>query len=317
MSENEKLMLKTCMGISASDSLFVMYIPRRETEANRFIEAAKELRVPVTSAPVAETTQKSDRLPDPILEGFASASVILLVVSPIHNQIFGHHPVKDKAVERGARVGFVTIPIGEYDPKKTERIARVSKAMGQMLSEAKEAHLTSTIGTDVWMDLSGRRAVSFTNFLRKPGDWGAVPDYAEAAIPPVEGSAKGKLMADGTIIGVGLLPKPVRFDIVGGKIVQFDTAKEAIAFRSLLEKGEGEIFGVAELGLGVNEFVTEFDGGFEDKKILGGAHLGIGGNLDLGGKLASTVHLDVILRKVSLELDGKWLLKDGKLAQKV
>jgi leucyl aminopeptidase (aminopeptidase T) len=63
--------------------------------------------------------------------------------------------------------------------------------------------------------------------------------------------------------------------------------------------------------------MTKFEGGFEDKKILGSAHLGIGGNLDLGGNLASTVHLDVILRKVSLALDGKWLLQHGKLVQKV
>ena len=144
-----------------------------------------------------------------------------------------------------------------------------------------------------------------------------MPDYAEAAIPPLEGSAQGVLIADGTIIGVGLLAKPVRFDIRDGKIIRFDPTREGLAFRALLEKGEGEIFGVAELGLGVNEFVTDFEGGFEDKKVLGSAHLGIGGNLDLGGRLASTVHLDIILRKVSLELDGRWLLQDGKLVQKI
>jgi leucyl aminopeptidase (aminopeptidase T) len=109
----------------------------------------------------------------------------------------------------------------------------------------------------------------------------------------------------------------VQFDIFGGKITRFDTSKEALAFKSLLEKGEGEIFGIAELGLGVNEFVTEFDGGFEDKKVFGGAHIGIGGNRDLGGKQSSTVHLDIILRKVSLKLDKKWLFEEGKLAQKI
>ena len=315
--ENEKLMLQSCMGIKASDTLFVMYVPGRESEAQRFVEAGKALGLPVSSASIAETTQKSDRLPDQVLAGFGSASVILLVVSPIHNQVFGHHPVKDKAVERGARVGFVTTPIGTYDPKKTERIAHVSKAMGQRLSEAKEAFLISALGTELWLDLTERKAVVFTNFLRNPGDWGALPDYAEAAIPPIEGSAKGKLIADGTLIGVGLLPTPVRFDISEGKITRFDMSKEALAFKSLLEKGEGEIFGIAELGLGVNEFVTEFDGGFEDKKIFGGAHIGVGGNLDLGGKQPSTVHLDIILRKVSLKLDKKWLLEEGKLAQKI
>ena len=315
--ENEKLMLQTCMGIAHPDTLFIVHTPGRKSEALRFFEAAKALGVWATYEPIAETVQKSDKLPSPLLEGFLWGSVILLLVSPIQNQIFGHHPVKDQAVARGARVGFVTIPIGTYDPRKTERIAHVSRSMGQWLSEAKQAHLTSPLGADVRLDLTGRKAVVFTNFLREPGAWGALPDYAEAAIPPLEGSAQGVLIVDGTIIGVGLLPKPVRLDIEAGKIVRFDTARESLAFKSLLEKGEGEIFGVAELGLGVNEFVREFDGGFEDKKILGSAHLGIGGNLDLGGRLASTVHLDVILRKVSLALDGRWLLREGVLAQEI
>jgi leucyl aminopeptidase (aminopeptidase T) len=124
------------------------------------------------------------------------------------------------------------------------------------------------------------------------------------------------LIADGTIIGVGLLSKPVQFDIFGGKITRLIRRKKPLP-SNRFEKGEGEIFGIAELGLGVNEFVTEFDGGFEDKKIFGGAHIGVGGNLDLGGEQSSTVHLDIILRKVSLKLDKKWLLEEGKLAQKI
>ena len=130
--ENEKLMLQTCMGISSSDSLFVMYTPARAAEALRFVEAAETLGVPVRFESIAETVQKSDPLPGPVLDGFSSASAILLLVSPFHNQIFGHHPVKDRAVARGARVGFVTIPIGVFDPKKIERIAQVSRAMGQI-----------------------------------------------------------------------------------------------------------------------------------------------------------------------------------------
>ncbi len=301
------------MGISPSDSLFVLYIPRRASEAKQFIQAAEELGVSVTSASIAESTEKNDRLPVPVEEGFSKATVILLLVSPIHNQIFGHHPLKDQAVARGARVGFVTIPIGTYDPKRTERIAHVSRTIGEMLSQAREAFLTSALGTEVWLDLRGRQAVTFTNFLRRPGDWGALPDYAEAAIAPIEGSAKGKVLVDGTIIGVGIVSKPVRFDLFQGKIVRFDPSEEALAFKSLLEKGKGEVYGIAELGLGVNEFVSEFTGGFEDKKILGSAHLGIGKNIDLGGRQDSSVQLDLILRKVSLELDGKWLLKEGKL----
>jgi hypothetical protein len=212
--ENEKLMLQSCMGIKALDTLFVMYVPGRKSEAQRFVRAASDLGVSVTSAAIAETTQKEDELPDRVLEGFSSASVILLVVSPIHNQIFGHHPVKDQAVERGARIGFVTIPIGEFDPGKIERIAHVSRTMGQMLSEAREAHLTSAVETDVHLDLTGRDAVVFTNFLQEPGAWGALPDYAETAIPPVEGSLTARLLeSDSSLSQSGSISKTGRLSV--------------------------------------------------------------------------------------------------------
>src|SRR4030042_6768042 len=112
--ENERLLLQTGMGISSSDTLFIIYIPRRKVETFRFVERARNLGSRVTSAPIEETVHKGDKLPDPVLAGFSSASVILLVVSPMQNQIFGHHPVKDQAVERGGGVGWGDIAIGKF-----------------------------------------------------------------------------------------------------------------------------------------------------------------------------------------------------------
>jgi leucyl aminopeptidase (aminopeptidase T) len=271
----------------------------------------------VTSAPAKATIRKDEKLPEAIESGFASADVVLLLVDTIQNQIFGHHPTKNRATSRGARIDFITTDVKDFTPEKVARIAHVSKSFGDLLSNANRAHLSSELGTDLEMDLTGRESVYFTNYLKNPGEWGAIPDYAEAAIAPIEGSSNGTLVVDGTIVGVGRLVEPARVDIADGKIIAFDESRAARAFKDLLEQGEGDIYAVAELGLGVNEFVHTFTGEFDDKKILGSAHVGIGDNRSLHGDLIATVHIDLIMERVSLSLDGTPLLEKGRLVREI
>jgi len=296
--KEERLMLVTCMGVREGEKVFVTYHPSRENEAVRVAEACKIINCVVNSTPSEGVIRKDDMLPTPIEDGFANADVVLLLVDTLQNQIFGHHPAKNKAIARGARIGFITTNVIDFAPEKIARIAKVSKSFGDILSETKTAHLMSELGTDLELDLAGRKSVYFTNYLKNPGEWGAIPDYAEAAIAPIEDSARGTLVVDGTIVGVGMVSKPTKFTIADGKITKFDENREARELRNLLEKGEGDIFSVAELGLGVNEFARTFNGEFDDKKILGSAHVGIGDSRSLHGSLVATVHIDLIMKTV-------------------
>lgn len=315
--ETERSMLLTCMGLKQEEKVFVIYNPSRKSEAEPVMEATRALGCDVSWAAADEHISKDDKLPDAIEEGFGKADVVLLLVNNIQNQIFGHHPAKKQATIRGARIGFITTKVTGFSPDRIARIAHVSKALRDILYEADSAHLTSELGTDLKMDLTGREAIYFTNYLKNPGDWGAIPDYAEAAVSPVEGTTEGSLVVDGTIVGVGLLPNPTRFTISEGKITQFDDNREALAFKEILEKAEGDVYAIAELGLGTNEFASEFTGEFDDKKVLGGVHIGIGDNRTWHGSQVATVHIDLILKKVSLELDGKPLLENGRLVREI
>ena len=315
--KTERSMLLTCMGLKEGEKVFVIFNPSRKSEAGPVMEASKATGCKVSWAQADEHIKKDDALPNAIEEGFGTADVVLLLVNNIQNQIFGHHPTKKEATVRGARIGFITTKVTGFSPDRIARIAYVSKSLRDILYEAESARLKSELGTDLEMDLTGREAIYFTNYLKKPGDWGAIPDYAEATTSPVEGTAEGTLVVDGTIVGVGLVQKPTRFTISGGKITQFDDNREAMALREMLEKAEGDVYAVAELGLGTNEFAREFTGEFDDKKILGGVHIGIGDNRTWHGSQVATVHIDLILKKVSLELDGRPLLENGRLVREV
>jgi leucyl aminopeptidase (aminopeptidase T) len=51
----------------------------------------------------------------------------------------------------------------------------------------------------------------------------------------------------------------------------------------------------------------------EDKKYWGSVHVAIGDNHVIGGTVVSELHLDGLLLRPTVELDGKTVVQDGQL----
>jgi leucyl aminopeptidase (aminopeptidase T) len=50
----------------------------------------------------------------------------------------------------------------------------------------------------------------------------------------------------------------------------------------------------------------------EDEKVYGTVHIAVGDNSTFGGKVRAGIHLDGIMHKPSLFLDGEQVIRDGK-----
>jgi len=70
---------------------------------------------------------------------------------------------------------------------------------------------------------------------------------------------------------------------------------------------------LAELGIGTNEKAELTGNILEDEKILGTAHVAFGASAAIGGEVQVPVHLDVVVLKPTVELDGEPLVRDGEL----
>jgi leucyl aminopeptidase (aminopeptidase T) len=68
---------------------------------------------------------------------------------------------------------------------------------------------------------------------------------------------------------------------------------------------------VAELGVGTNDRAVLTGRILEDEKILGTVHIAFGNNASMGGTVDVAFHVDGILRRPTLELDGEAILRDG------
>jgi leucyl aminopeptidase (aminopeptidase T) len=84
-------------------------------------------------------------------------------------------------------------------------------------------------------------------------------------------------------------------------------------FRREIEPRGAEAFAVAELGIGTNDAARATGLVLEDEKILGSIHVAFGDNHTFGGTIRVSSHVDRVVLRPSVAVDGTMLLQDGKL----
>jgi leucyl aminopeptidase (aminopeptidase T) len=70
---------------------------------------------------------------------------------------------------------------------------------------------------------------------------------------------------------------------------------------------------IAELGIGTNEKAMLTGEILEDEKIFGSCHVAFGASAGIGGTVQVPVHLDCIILRPTVELDGEAIVRDGEL----
>lgn len=190
----------------------------------------------------------------------------------------------------------------------------VCKKFAQMFQEGERAHLTTPMGTDLRLNLEGRRGNALTCIVEK-GEFSTVPTI-EANFSPREGSAEGAIVADASIpyLGIGVLRDPVCVKVQKGMMQSIEGGAQAKVLRDNLQKqNDPMVYNIAELGIGLNPKATICGIMLEDEGVLGVVHIGIGTNITLGGTVKAAVHYDLLMYNATLELDGKTILKNGQV----
>ena len=191
----------------------------------------------------------------------------------------------------------------------------ICEKVAQLLGEAKTARLTSAAGTDLTMNLTGRRGGALTGIADKPGLFTTVPTI-EANVSPVEYQSEGTIVVDASIPywGIGLLEEPITLTVKGGLITDIYGGRQAQIMREVLEKAEDpKVYNVAELGIQLNPKCKMCGSMLEDEGVFGCIHIGIGSNTTFGGSIQAALHFDLIIWYPRVELDGKVLLDKRQL----
>ena len=112
---------------------------------------------------------------------------------------------------------------------------------------------------------------------------------------------------------IGQVTEPFRMEIRDGRIANVQGGAQAQQLSEILNrKDPGARNFAAELALGTNPACRLIPKSREIKKKLGQAHVALGDNLSLGGKVDSAIHLDIILLRPTVVLDDDVVLDDGE-----
>lgn len=175
--------------------------------------------------------------------------------------------------------------------------------------------LTSEGGTNLVCSVEGRKPVIDYGTSTTPGS-ASFPPNAEVALGPVEGTANGVMVFDGSIPHplLNLLDEPVICTVKDGFITEIEGGREADILKKILaDYNDPSVYNVGELGLGLNEKNILNGHMAPDEGSYGNIHIGIGNNLQFGGHVKAPLHMDLVMKKISCDIDGRVIMKDGVL----
>jgi leucyl aminopeptidase (aminopeptidase T) len=302
--------LASSLALKEGEKFLVITDPDRRRIGEALFETGAELGAEAALAVMLPREANGDEPPGHVAAAMAAADVV--VVPTTHS--LTHTRARLQAVERGARVA--TMPSitedmfreGAITADYTE-VEQLTKRVAAVLDSAREATVI-TGGHRLRMSVEGRNAVPSTGVYREPGHSGNLPS-GEAFLAPLEGTAEGELLVDGSIAGVGRLSEPILLEISEGRLA-FASGPDGEQLLYLLDRSE-EGRNVAELGIGTNDKARLTGVTLEDEKIYGTIHIAFGSNDTFGGTVAAGVHLDAVVLEPELYLDDRLVVSQGRV----
>ncbi|MBB2170382.1 2,5-dihydroxypyridine 5,6-dioxygenase [Gluconacetobacter aggeris] len=200
-------------------------------------------------------------------------------------------------------------------------------AASKVLRAAREMHVTSAAGTDVRFTLGDYPILEEYGFCDRPGRWDHWPSGFLATWSN-EGTASGTIVLDRGDI---LLPQkeyvrdPVTFTVEKGYVTDIQGGLEADLLKGYMESfNDPEVYAVSHVGWGLQErahwsvlglYDREATIGMDSRACAGNFLWSTGPNNEAGGTRDTACHIDIPMRNCTVSLDGRAVVRDGKLVK--
>jgi len=229
------------------------------------------------------------------------------------------YPTTKRAKEsRITLAKFKKVTLSALDIDLEELAQRGRKIVGAVAHSAK-VHVTSEHGTDIEFQVKGRKWIIDDGIIskedREAGDVGLNLPCGEVFVCPIETSANGTAFFDVPTSYFGHCISGIKLEFKGGKVVKFSAEHGEKDFKGILDSATGDKDRIAEFAIGLNPKAQFINDILVDEKVLGTIHIAIGNNKGpaYGGKNDSSIHWDLIMTHPTVKIDGKPIMKNGKL----
>ena len=321
-SEEEKIngaqvMVKSCMNVKSGEKvLIIVQNDEKRSIIGKYLEAEVRKLGAIPTIVMVEPDEMIVEPPRRVVAEMMKNDVILAALGLNQIQVFAHTKARNVATnEKKARLGLVATFVPGVTHEDIMKIRERTEKVARIMENGKVAHITGPGGTDLTFSV-GRRCERLRASMWEPGEWGAIPLYAEAALAPVEGTANGQYLVNGFFEYVGRVTHPFLLIIRGGKVIEVrGSCSEARKVREIIAAADANGTNIAELGVATNHITIfpGFSGTIIDKMILGTIHIAIGKNTTFeGGTVYSNIHHDAVSGGMTLIIDNTAVIQNGK-----
>lgn len=296
--------------VGSQEKVLLIFDDSTARIAKAFTEAAADSAISLTPIEIRKTGQPGA---DPDPETVAMISQFSVVLAPTYYSLT-HCASFSRA--RAAGIRGATLPgITDelflnclVDPQK---LKQDGCRLADRMQGEHEIRILSDAGTDLSFHI-GKIPFSYDTGEFLPGKIGNIP-FGEGYTAPDPETMNGILAVDGSIgcfddWHPGIEPAVIRLE--NGVAVEFQGAR-AKAFESVLRPVGASAFVAAEFGIGTNPGMALTGNLLGDEKIKGTIHIAFGNNRSFGGSNLSSIHIDNMILKPTLLVDGSTLIEQG------
>ncbi|AWX58786.1 MULTISPECIES: aminopeptidase [Brevibacillus] len=307
--ESSKAILMNCLALQANETFLVVADERKRDIGEALWEAGKQLGAEAMLMVMKEREKSGQEPPEAVAAAMKSADVVVCVTQ--HS--LTHTKARKEAAANGTRLA--TMPAitedmflaGAISADYTQ-VKALTERVTEMLTQASTVRIEKA-GKSLTFSIADRNGVPSTGMYVNPGESGNLPS-GEAYIAPLEGTAEGQILVDGSIAGIGKIDSPLLLTVQNGRITEAEgTAGERLL--QMLGDQDGRMLG--EFGIGTNDKARITGVVLEDEKVYGTIHVAFGSNNTFGGTIVAGVHIDLVVKEPDVYLDDKCIMKSGKL----
>jgi aminopeptidase len=312
LAEAARNALVSCMAVQTDETVLVVTDAGCRSIGEALYVAAGNLGCQALLLEMGVAQASGTEPPDAVAAAMKAAAVTLCPTS----KSITHTRARREACAAGGRVA--TLPGITADcmvrclAADYERIAEVTHRVTALLTGGKMAELTCPNGSALTLPIDGIDGIASTGLIREAGQGGNLPS-GEGYLMPVEGGTEGVLYVDGSMADVGVIEgAPLRIEIHAGLATSI-TGTGADRLLGALDVHGPRARNVAELGVGTNDRAQITGMVLEDEKVAGTVHVALGNNVGMGGTVDVPIHVDGVIRRPTLTIDGQVVVDGGRL----
>lgn len=293
-------MFSRFFGLKQNESVLVVTDKNKKDIAEGICDMAREISSQVILVEMPVTEAHGEEPP----ENVAKLMPLFDVIVAVTTRSISHTDARMRAQENGARIASMPgITKDVFERAVDSDSGELTLHLKDILDNGSEVRIKTEKGTDVSFSIKGRKSTPDYGDLKEKGSFDNLPS-GECFIAPLEDSANGKVIVDGSM-GEKLDEEAV-IEFSGG--VASVKGEPEKFFRDMPR----EAFVIAELGIGTNENAEISGITLEDEKVMGTCHIALGKNTTFGGKNYAPIHIDGIIKEPDIYVDDKQIMEKGE-----